>query len=310
MSAKSTAKNTVKDEVIDDGAEATTAASPGAETAANSAATSWYAVTDGDWDWDALDGENKGPFICLAASAEDAARQAIAQWSGDGDGFDVKVAKLQLAGWQAASKGEDGTLSYEEFLPADAERATPLTGEALPPSTDYAESLFAVGEALVKAIEDKREHPALKNWAPTQCPSEVVVDLLNSIDELQDAAPEVPQPLAYSDAVQSVLDERTRQIVDEGYSTWADDMYAEGVLAKAGASYLIMGSLPDDTRQLIADEGPGTRAVFMKRYWPWDRNVFKPKSRRRDLVRGVALGLAEIERLDRVSDAEERYGEE
>jgi hypothetical protein len=35
--------------------------------------------------------------------------------------------------------------------------------------------------------------------------------------------------------------------------------------------------------------------------WPWDRKWWKPKDRRRDLVRAGALILAEIERLDRAA---------
>lgn len=33
--------------------------------------------------------------------------------------------------------------------------------------------------------------------------------------------------------------------------------------------------------------------------WPWDQSWFKPKDRRRDLVRAGALIVAEIDRLDR-----------
>jgi hypothetical protein len=35
--------------------------------------------------------------------------------------------------------------------------------------------------------------------------------------------------------------------------------------------------------------------------WPWLSKWWKPKDRRRDLVRAAALVIAEIERLDRAS---------
>jgi hypothetical protein len=37
------------------------------------------------------------------------------------------------------------------------------------------------------------------------------------------------------------------------------------------------------------------------RYWPWEDKWWKPKDRRRDLVRAGALIVAEIERLDRLA---------
>lgn len=40
-----------------------------------------------------------------------------------------------------------------------------------------------VGRALMEAIHDNRNHPLLKNWHPNNCPSEIVVDLLNAYDD-------------------------------------------------------------------------------------------------------------------------------
>ena len=41
------------------------------------------------------------------------------------------------------------------------------------------------------------------------------------------------------------------------------------------------------------------RPVFLRRWWPWSLDWWKPKDPRRDLVRAGALIVAEIERLDR-----------
>jgi hypothetical protein len=282
MSVKSAAKDTVKDEVKDGGAAPTTGAAPGAPQVVepseplNIAQPAWY----------------------LQEPQYDGVREIIRQAYLQG-AKDVHENYKPDSDPDFAEAASDYTTSVTRaFL--DLFPSVPHVVKA--PADEGDESLYEAGEALVKAIEDNREHPALKNWAPTQCPSEVVVDLLNVIDEAQFREMPLPELLAFSQAAQDVLAERARQVVDEGYSPATDDMYAEGVLGKAGASYLIYGSLPDQVRQVIALEGVGTRAVFMRRYWPWDRNVFKPKSRRQDLVRGVALGLAEIERLDRAAE--------
>jgi len=50
---------------------------------------------------------------------------------------------------------------------------------------DDDEDMAAVGRNLMEAIESARNSdPWMKNWAPLQCPSEIVFDLLNrSVDE-------------------------------------------------------------------------------------------------------------------------------
>ncbi len=76
--------------------------------------------------------------------------------------------------------------------------------------------------------------------------------------------------------------ERARQKNAEGFSLTQDDLYVEGQLANAAASYVL-----------------GDEWVRRIRIWPWDWTWCKPKDRRRDLVRAAALLVAEIERLDR-----------
>jgi hypothetical protein len=42
------------------------------------------------------------------------------------------------------------------------------------------EDMAAVGRAFMEAIEQARQSdPWVKNWAPLQCPSEIIFDLLN-----------------------------------------------------------------------------------------------------------------------------------
>lgn len=90
----------------------------------------------------------------------------------------------------------------------------------------------------------------------------------------------------FSRAIKSVVNERERQVSKEGYSTEQDDTYAFGELSDAGACYALMAyqhrASPD-----------------RKKFWPWDITTWKPKKHRRNLVRGAALIIAEIEFFDR-----------
>jgi hypothetical protein len=85
-----------------------------------------------------------------------------------------------------------------------------------------------------------------------------------------------------------VLTERQRQIKHEGYTTAHDDRHAFDQLAKAAFCY-------------IGCDFVFYRDDFIAQYWPWESWHWKPRGRRRNLVRAAALILAEIERMDRNS---------
>jgi hypothetical protein len=86
--------------------------------------------------------------------------------------------------------------------------------------------------------------------------------------------------------------ERRRQRSKEGWTLDHDDAHTDGELAQAAACY----ALPSQHRPRYLDPRiagiPG---------WPksWHPSWWKPKDRRRDLIRAAALIVAEIERLDR-----------
>jgi hypothetical protein len=81
--------------------------------------------------------------------------------------------------------------------------------------------------------------------------------------------------------------ERQRQVTAEGWSPAHDDEHGDSELALAALCYLYAGIYdPSD---------------FPDRYWPWDRNWWKPSDNRRNLVKSGALIAAEIDRLDRAS---------
>ncbi len=86
--------------------------------------------------------------------------------------------------------------------------------------------------------------------------------------------------------------ERRRQVEDEGWTPEHDDAHSHGQMARAAACYALAGSsAPND----------GTAALLVSLAWPWDEQWWKPTTTRRDLVKACALGLAEIERLDRAA---------
>ncbi|EPK4042794.1 hypothetical protein OGR32_005806 [Pseudomonas aeruginosa] len=99
-----------------------------------------------------------------------------------------------------------------------------------------------------------------------------------------DQAGQVPQ--AWLD----VQAERRRQVEAEGWTPEHDDAHSHGEMVRAAACYALAGSsAPND----------GTAALLVSLAWPWDEQWWKPTTTRRDLVKACALGLAEIERLDR-----------
>lgn len=88
-------------------------------------------------------------------------------------------------------------------------------------------------------------------------------------------------------ALDEIAAERARQIDVEGWTPEHDDQHDAGQLTAAAVVYA-----------LGAMFGPGKENWF-NRYWPWDREWWKPTTSRRDLIKAGALIVAEIERLDR-----------
>lgn len=86
-------------------------------------------------------------------------------------------------------------------------------------------------------------------------------------------------------ALESISQERQRQIDKLGWNAQHDDRYTLGQLAKAAACYTLR-----PYHKLICEQ-----------FWPWDINWWKPKpeDRRRELVKAAALLVAEIDRIDR-----------
>ena len=91
-----------------------------------------------------------------------------------------------------------------------------------------------------------------------------------------------------------ILDERDRQITQEGFGFDHDDAQKDGQLAKAAESYLCIVCCPDE-------EGDENGKVRPQYDWPWSKADWKPSNNPiRNLVKAGALIAAEIDRLQRI----------
>lgn len=107
-------------------------------------------------------------------------------------------------------------------------------------------------------------------------------------------------------ALHDIAVERQRQVEEENWSVEHDDAHGDGSLALAAACYAMFASVSDAAREAtnlpasMATTGkPVTGWAAWLEIWPWERKWWRPKDRRRDLIRAGALIVAEIERLDR-----------
>lgn len=89
-------------------------------------------------------------------------------------------------------------------------------------------------------------------------------------------------------AIEDIRDERLRQMIEEGWTPAHDDELLHGELVRAAACY----SMYQPTE-------------YMPVGWPFSRESWKPKDRRRNLIRAAALLVAEIERIDRSASADD-----
>lgn len=98
---------------------------------------------------------------------------------------------------------------------------------------------------------------------------------------------------ALTAAARDVLAERRRQVDAEHRTLEEDDAMTSGQMATVAGYYALASGHPHER-----DLGRGT----VPSYWPWTAEWWKPRDRRRNLVRAGALILAEVERLDRATN--------
>lgn len=94
--------------------------------------------------------------------------------------------------------------------------------------------------------------------------------------------------------IEEIAAERVRAVEAEGWTAEHDDLHVDGEIAAAAAAYILHDTIW------------ATKIVTPVRVlWPWGYSWWKPKDRRRNLIRAAQLIVAEIERLDRAqADAE------
>lgn len=146
-----------------------------------------------------------------------------------------------------------------------------------PPRTSDEEELKAI-TGMLYMLENRE-------WAEHAGKGELSIRLEQAITSLHNELSQA-QSRTESPAVRDVLAERRRQVEAEGFAPEQDDGYTRNELADASASYALCAGKP------------GSQTTI----WPWGPHTFKPSAdRRRDMVKSVALGIAEIERLDRAA---------
>jgi len=100
------------------------------------------------------------------------------------------------------------------------------------------------------------------------------------------------------EAVNLIFKERSRQVLDEGWTRQHDDEHEKGELAMAAACYAAPEKVFVERREF---------AICSPDYldaWPWDKEWDKrdKHDRQRRLVIAGALIVAELERLSRIED--------
>ncbi|HBO9226790.1 TPA: hypothetical protein L5D69_002326 [Pseudomonas aeruginosa] len=202
---------------------------------------------------------------------------------------------------------ELNTSGLMQFSTADEEKAVraALSGAQAQHSAGYAEARMCANCRHI-GINDAADYAACHdcNWtgpepdedkcpgcAGENCMAAACPECGGRYDLVAEAnitAPAGQVPQAWLD----VQAERLRQVEAEGWMPEHDDAHSHGQMARAAACYALAGSsAPND----------GTAALLVSLAWPWDEQWWKPSTARRDMVKACALGLAEIERLDRAA---------
>jgi len=85
-----------------------------------------------------------------------------------------------------------------------------------------------------------------------------------------------------------ISDERERQIKVEGWTAEHDSQHETEEFIKAALSYLMVN---------VESKFVDHKYMALLGWWPWDKEFFKPKDIKSDLVRAGALIAAALDRL-------------
>ncbi len=95
-----------------------------------------------------------------------------------------------------------------------------------------------------------------------------------------------------------IIAERQRQITDEGFTPEQDDKYDREELVSAAISYIRLATIWKDKDPV------SYRNCCPPMSWPWSPEWWKPTNPRRDMIKGIALLIAALERRDRKEAAQ------
>lgn len=105
-----------------------------------------------------------------------------------------------------------------------------------------------------------------------------------------------------STAIIKAVEERLRQINEEGFTAAHDDCYTQGQLAAAAACY---ACIAEDVLQGGKSALDGQPPAF----WPWDDAWFKPSDDpKRNIEKAMALLAAQYDALERAEASESETG--
>ncbi|HFK1846072.1 hypothetical protein [Pseudomonas aeruginosa] len=233
-----------------------------------------------------------------AAAKGDAARHQCA-----GMEMEIKELRGTAEHWEAESKALQKLLDAALAKLAELEKQEPVAAVSEETfsangTSDIITRNLPIGTTLYAAPVAQAQHSVPEGWMLV--PVEQLLNMMSDKDHdtrimaerqllaVLAAAPGTEVPQAWLD----VQAERRRQITAEGWTPDHDDAHSHGEMARAAACYALAGSsAPND----------GTAALLVSLAWPWDEQWWKPSTARRDMVKACALGLAEIERLDRAA---------
>src|ERR1700679_591014 len=92
------------------------------------------------------------------------------------------------------------------------------------------------------------------------------------------------EAMSIANVIADIVAERWRQQSKEGWTLEHDDHHSDGQMARAAGCYAYEASRTDHQREIDTGSPPPA--------WPWAESWWKPKDRRRDLVRAAALVVA------------------
>lgn len=179
------------------------------------------------------------------------------------------------------------------------------TEYAKPPKREYKHAHDAASQPSIKVLAkfqpDDEEvytvtyHHALDKWVIPGHHGDFVPQVWTYIPEVVFA--EKPQTQDVSPE-KLIMEERKRQIFQEGFGPEWDDQYTDGQLGAAAGCY----AMPENVRRQY--QSMHISGGFFPRWWPWSYENWKPgrsgaDGRLRDLAKAGALILAEMDRIIR-----------